>query len=111
MNNRRDFWNYSRDEKGAVTIEFVVILPMFLVVLAIAFEFGQIFLAHQQTVDNVREAARYLSRSDLSDADVTRATNIVRTGKLTGGTTPDWLTDAHATIVVTKSLATFGPPD
>ena len=95
---------------GSATIEFVVTLPLFLAALAFAFEFGQIFLAHQSTVDNARMAARYLSRSDLSATDITRATNMVRTGRVTGGTAPDYLTAANATVTITPSYSTFSTP-
>lgn len=102
---------FGRDERGSVTIEYVVTLPLFLAALAFAFEFGQIFVAHHSTVNNVRSAARYLSRSDLSAADITIATNIVRTGRTTGGVTPDYLQPANATIVVNDTYSTFAPPD
>src|SRR6185312_16209912 len=58
---------FTKTDSGTATIEFVVAIPMFLAALAFAFEFGQIFLAHQGTVDNVRAAARYLSRVDLTN--------------------------------------------
>lgn len=100
---------FSRDEHGAVTIEFVVTLPLFLATLAFAFEFGQIFLAHQSTVNNVRAATRYLSRSDLSATDLTEAENLIRTGRLVGGTAPEWLADAD--VAIDTAYSAFGPPD
>jgi hypothetical protein len=81
-------------EKGAVTIEFVCTLPLFLAALAFAFEFGQFFLAHQSTVNNVRAATRYLSRTDANVQDRVVARRIVRTGQISGGTSPDYLTVA-----------------
>lgn len=102
---------FLKDTRAAVTIEFVVTLPMFLAALAFAFEFGQVFLAHQSTVNNVRAAARYLSRSDLSSTDLTRAVNIVRTGMPVGGTAPDYLNTTNATVNINTAYKTFGPPD
>jgi Flp pilus assembly protein TadG len=98
---------FRRDERGAATIEFVVTLPLFLAALAFAFEFGQIFLAHQATVNNVRAASRYLSRSDLSGDDITRATNMVRTGQLTGGSAPTYLLAANADVSIDPEYTTF----
>ena len=74
--------SFARDRDGAVTIEFVVTLPLFLVALAFAFEFGQIFLAHQSTVNNVRAASRYLSRTAVTPANLACAQDIVRTGRM-----------------------------
>jgi hypothetical protein len=73
---------FARADRGAGTIEFVLALPLFLAALAFAFEFGQIFIAHQNTVNNVRAAARYLSRTDCRDIHEQRAQNIVQTGRL-----------------------------
>jgi Flp pilus assembly protein TadG len=98
-------------ERGAVTIEFIVTLPLFVAALAFVFEFGRIFTAHQGTVNNVRSALRYLSRSDMSAADITRATNIVRTGQISGGVTPDYLSPANATITFTDPYETFSNAD
>ena len=89
---------FANSERGAVTIEFVCTVPLFLAALAFAFEFGQFFLAHQSTVHNVRAASRYLSRTDVASADRTRARTIVRTGQLSSGTAPDYLADANIDI-------------
>lgn len=100
---------FLRNERGAVTIEFVVTLPLFLAALAFAFEFGQIFVAHQSTVHNVRAASRYLARTDAGDADVDRARNIVRTGQLVGGITPDYLETADLDVEFERSIDPADP--
>lgn len=102
---------FAKDTRAAVTIEFVVTLPMFLAALAFAFEFGQIFLAHQSTVNNVRSAARYLARSDQSANDLIRVENIVRTGLPVGGTAPDYLNSTNASVDIDTTHKTFGPPN
>jgi Flp pilus assembly protein TadG len=89
LNFRRFF---SKDDRGAGTIEFVLVLPLFLAALALAFEFGQIFIAHQNTVNNVRAAARYLSRTDCRDVHEERAQNIVQTGRLLDDSPPQYPT-------------------
>lgn len=101
---------FAQDRTASATIEFVVTMPMFLAALAFAFEFGQIFLAHQSTVNNVRSAARYLSRSDLSASDISIAENIIRAGKTSGGIQPEYLTPTYAIVTIDDDYATFGPP-
>jgi TadE-like protein len=89
---RNTFWRFTTGRSGAVTIEFVVTIPLFLAALAFSFEFGQLFLAHQSTVNNVRSAARYLARTDLTTGDFNRANSIIRTGRIDGtGTPPDYI--------------------
>ncbi|HXI87088.1 MAG TPA: TadE/TadG family type IV pilus assembly protein [Parvularculaceae bacterium] len=102
---------WKKRERGAVTIEFVVTLPLFVTALAFAFEFGELFLAHQSTVNNVRAATRYLQRSDLSADDIAKAENMIRTGRLTGGSAPEYLTSANADITINTNYGTFGPPN
>ena len=108
---RKPFGKFIKDRTGSSTIEFVVTMPLFLAALAFSFEFGQIFLAHQSTVNNVRAAARYLSRSDLSAADMAAAENIVRTGRFAGGTPAEYLTTANATVSIDDEYTTFSDDD
>ena len=91
---RRSPLRFTAAECGAVTIEFVCSLPLFLAALALAFDFGQFFLAHQSTVNNVRAATRYLSRTDANVQDRIAARTIVRTGQTSGGSAPDYLATA-----------------
>lgn len=89
---------------GAATIEFVLTIPLFLVALAFSFEFGQLFLAHQSTVNNARSAVRYLARTNLSFNDFQRANNIIRTGQATGGSSPDYLDDVCPAVLSCASI-------
>ena len=93
---RRNARKFAAAHDGAVTIEFVCTMPLFLAALAFAFEFGQFFLAHQSTVNNVRAASRYLSRlnvQDCSNGSVARA--IIRTGRISGGSAPAYMDDVQ----------------
>lgn len=65
---------------GSVTAEFVVGLPLILLALVFVFEFGSLFWAHHVAVNNVRDAARFLSRAPLTGSFLTQAANIARTG-------------------------------
>ena len=95
MKRFRSIRDFGRDEGATAAIEFVVTLPMFLAMLAFAFEFGQLFLAHQTTVNNVRSAARFLSRVALTEANENRAERIIRTGQPDPGiTAPPYLATA-----------------
>jgi hypothetical protein len=107
---RRSANSFTGTENGAVTIEFVCTLPLFLAALAFAFEFGQFFLAHQSTVNNVRAATRYLSRTDASNQDRIVARRIVRTGQISGGTSPDYLTNADVDFDL-EDVVNNGDPD
>jgi hypothetical protein len=75
---------FHREERGTSTIEFVVLMPLFLVALAFVFEFGRFFIAYQVTANNVRSAARYIAQVDLSEDNEIKAENIIRTGRVNG---------------------------
>lgn len=108
LRRTRDF---AADRKGAGTLEFVMTLPLFLLALGFAFEFGRFLLAHQSVVNNVRSAARYLARSDMSGTAQSNAVRIVRTGRITTpGVTPDYLSGANAVVTVTPTYSTFSAP-
>lgn len=100
---------FLRAADGAITIEFVVMFPLIIAALAFAFELGRVIIAHHTVVNNVRSAVRYLSRSDLSDARIEQARQIVRTGKPSGGAEPAWM--SGATVTVTPAQSTFSDAD
>ncbi len=92
--------SFAKDDGGAGTIEFVLAVPMFVVALAFSFEFGQLFLAHQSTVNNVRSAARYLSRTALTGTNVANAREIVRSGRIDGDCNPEYMCAAGTDIQI-----------
>jgi Flp pilus assembly protein TadG len=53
---------FLRDEDGVALVEFAVVLPMMLLVLAIIFEGTRLLLSYQAAISGVRDATRFLSR-------------------------------------------------
>jgi hypothetical protein len=109
MKQTRIAAKFARGDSGAVIIEFVATLPIFLAALAMSFEFGRVLIAHHGVVNNARSAARYLARTDGGVAAQANAKNIVRTGKLSGGAAPDWL--PASAVVVKTDYAPFSSAD
>lgn len=88
MMPRRLLSRFAREESGAALVEFALMLPVMLLMFAVAVEGGRTYHSYQTTVSGVRDAARYLSRVMRSDACITGAevgdweqalTQIVRT--------------------------------
>ena len=90
MARARTKGRFAQETGGSVTIEFVIMMPVFLAALAFAFEFGQFFLTYQNAASNVRSAARFLARLDdpTSTANRRLARTIVRTGQTDSTVTP-----------------------
>ena len=104
------------NNEGSVTVEFVIGLPLLLLALVLIFEFGSLFWAHHIAVNNVRGAARFLSRAPLMEPYLTEATNIARTGNPNTATgSYDWMKktcdEGGICIDINQSFATFSAAD
>ncbi|WP_146585982.1 TadE/TadG family type IV pilus assembly protein [Puniceibacterium confluentis] len=55
------------NDSGAALVEFALLLPSFLVFLAISVEGARVFWSYQTTITGVRDAARFLSRAAPRD--------------------------------------------
>ena len=60
------FW---RDEKGAVTVEFVVIVPFFIFVMIFFADAATIYLTHTEMYNVARDAARRMATGELRTED------------------------------------------
>jgi Flp pilus assembly protein TadG len=56
------FRRFRRSEDGVAVVEFVLSVPLMILIFAIVMEFGRLFLGYQSTVSGVRNASRYLAR-------------------------------------------------
>lgn len=77
---------FSRDTKGAALVEFVIAIPILLIIVAGVIELGSMMHYYHAVTDASRAAARYLSRvEDPCDAgELDRATSLAATR------TTDW---------------------
>jgi len=64
---------FRQSEDGVAVVEFVLSVPMMILLFAIVIEFGRLFLGYQATVMGVRDASRYLSRIAPIDICTTSA--------------------------------------
>lgn len=100
------FYRFRNDEEGAALVEFAIILPMMLLVFAMAIESGRTFWAYQTTIAGVRDATRYIGRSvdrDICrdggslDGWTSKVTDIVRNASNGSALYPDTITVASVT--------------
>jgi len=71
LNPANWFSNFRKSEDGVAVVEFVLSVPLMILMFAIVVEFGRLFLGYQATVSGVRDASRYLSRIAPIDICVT----------------------------------------
>lgn len=82
------FRRLRRDDQGAALVEFGMVLPVMLVMFGLTIEAGRTFWSYQATIAGVRDATRYVGRSEqtgvCNDASPTlsgwnaKVTDIVR---------------------------------
>lgn len=63
----KQFIRFIADERGSAAMEFVVTLPLLLVILVLAYEYGEAFATREALDSSVRDATRYLARSPAAD--------------------------------------------
>jgi len=105
-------------ERGIASIEFVIILPVMMIMLAVATDVGRMLMDHHAVIKSVRDAARYLSRVDAGtlgincggtpslDMTTTEAQNAMRlamTGRINGDTQLQPLVKAWRAATVTSA--------
>ena len=105
------------DERAYAAVEMALVLPILLGIMMGAFELGNYFRSEHILLEGLRDGARYAARQSLSSYSGCTGTpggtieadtkNVVRTGKVSGGTDrlPYW-SDAATTFTVTVSCST-----
>lgn len=109
--NWRSLW---KAEGGAAASEFVLAMPMILVLIFVSMEAGNFFWSQQKLVQAVRDGARYAARLNYGEVcpstgtfNVTAVKNVVRTGSPVGaGQTRLPLWD-DAKVVITPHCDSF----
>lgn len=95
---------FLRDERGAVALEFALVLPFMMLVVFGIIDMSRIYYTINEMSSAVREGARYaavLQDPPASEADVKR---VVRSMALSFG--GDTLTDENITLVFDGTLVT-----
>jgi len=62
----RPIWRIIKNCRGTGSVEFVVGLPLLLVAQAMAFDFGRVMMEQHVLESGVRDATRYLARSNIT---------------------------------------------
>lgn len=63
---------FIRDQKGAVTVEFTVLVPFFVLLLVFFADASVIYLTHSEMYKVARDAARRVSTRELTNTDEVR---------------------------------------
>lgn len=113
---------HRRGERGAELVEFALVLPVLLLIVAGIFEFGLLFQRFQAVTNAAREGARVGVLPDYDAADVQArvaayltasgvtvpATVSVATIQVTAGTAPAF-NAVQVTVASTYTFASLGP--
>lgn len=100
-----------RQSRGQALVEFALILPVFLLLLVIAVDFGRLFFSYIQIHNAAREAAAFGARQPTNDVEMTNAALRETSSQGQGGENPLTLSAACANpfgATIACSAATGG---
>lgn len=69
---------FQNKQRGASILSFLVTFPVLVTFAFTAIEFGAVFTRYNTVTKTVQDAARYLTKSSISDVDQTTAENLIR---------------------------------
>lgn len=69
-----------RDERGVQLLETAIVLPIFLILLAVAAEFGRYFYVYSTLSRATRTAVRHISSNNFTETTETEAKNLALCG-------------------------------
>jgi hypothetical protein len=97
---------FIRDQKGAALAEAAIMVPVLLILFLGVFEFSYLFYQQQLIEIGIRDAARYLSRTDPCDPNlVANAKRLATTGSIDPGTPPRVCTNGTCWIAGDVSIS------
>lgn len=80
---------FCKQERGTQLVELAIVMPLFIVLMASAAEFGRFFYTYSALNNAVRAGARHASRWERSASwTLPQTRNMVVYGDFGGGTTP-----------------------
>jgi Flp pilus assembly protein TadG len=91
-------------ERGTAVTEFVVVLPLLLIILFGVTGIGQALLYHQIITKGIRDGVRYLTRVPLTEPYLTNAKTIALTGSPGGSTAFSFWNDPSSIDISTSTV-------
>lgn len=110
--------SFRRNERGIASIEFIIILPVILLMLAVVTDVGRMLMDYHAVTKSVRDAGRYLSRVydpdtvvgwcgsptiDMTTTEAQNAMRLVLTGKINGNPQTEPLVKAWTPSALTAA--------
>mgnify|MGYP001766367550 CR=1 FL=1 len=106
---RKTFKSFLSEEDGTATIEFVLMLPLFSVLVLLLADASLLFLRHTQLMNISRDTARIVSRHAMTAADaVTYAESHARTQASTA-TAQVTVANGVVTVLITSQSRISAP--
>lgn len=102
---------FLRDQKGAVTVEFTVLVPFFVLLLVFFADAAVIYLTHSEMYSVARDAARRMSTGELETMDEVRdyAAQHLHLGQRTYYVSADFGAEKRVTVEIpVVDAAIFG---
>ncbi len=101
--------SFARSERGTQLVELAIVLPVVLMLLGAAAEFGRFFYTYQTLAKATRTGARYLTIESAAGTADAKAKNLVVYGNQSGTGTPviSGLSGGNVRVVRTGGSSAF----
>jgi Flp pilus assembly protein TadG len=100
---------FARSERGTQLVELAIVLPVLILMLGAAAEFGRFFYTYQTLAKATRAGARYLTTESAAGSNDPQAENLVVYGDPAGDGSPvvEGLTTGQVRITRTGGTSAF----
>ena len=108
---RKTFESFLSEEDGTSTIEFVVLLPLFTMLLLLVTDASLLFLRHTSLMNIARDTARIVSRHAMTPAEAQTYAEATASTKASTATAQVTIDDGFVTVILSsdsRSSAPFG---
>jgi Flp pilus assembly protein TadG len=105
----RTIRNFFADEKGAATIEFVLLVPLFSLVLLLLADASLLFLRHTNLMNISRDTARIVSRYAMTPEEGKAYAEAVASTVQSVATAEVTVLNGFVTVTISSSAAESAP--
>jgi Flp pilus assembly protein TadG len=101
----------ARNERGTQLVELAIVLPLLILMLGAAAEFGRFFYTYQTLAKATRTGARYLTTESAAGTNDPKAENLVVYGNQSGTGTPVVVGLTAGQVRITRTGGTSAFPE
>ncbi len=105
----KSFTRFLVEENGTATVEFVILLPLFTMILLLVADASMLFLQHTSLMNVSRDTARIVSRHAMSPAEAKLYAEAEASRGRSIATADVTIQDGFVTVIITSDASAAAP--